>query len=97
MIDGSVDTEPAIELNSITQPTFSSIASGTVETSLATSAAVPSASITADVVTGVLPLSLVPAMVLAETVAIGDGDGCAHPAVQPTTSRKSSVNSIFIY
>jgi hypothetical protein len=88
----------------MTQPTFSFIASGTVETGLATSAAVPSASITADVATGVSPLSLVPpaAKVLAGMVAIGDGDGPGHahpsdPTVQPTTSRKSSVNSVFIY
>jgi hypothetical protein len=87
-----VDTEPAIELPPA-QPTFSSIVSGTVEIGLPTSAAVPSVSNTAD---GVSPSSLppisllVPAIALADPVAIGD----AHPAVQPTTSCKSCVNSV---
>jgi hypothetical protein len=84
-----VDVEPAIELPP-TQPTFSSIVSGTVEIGLPTSAAVPSVSITADGVSpSLLPL-LVPAIALADPVAIGD----AHPVVQPTTTCKSCLNSV---
>jgi hypothetical protein len=91
-------------LNFPEQSTFSSIASGTqaVEIGLPTSAAsaaVPSASITTvpvtDAITGVSPSSLPPLVPMVALAAIGDGH--AHPAVQPTTSCKSSVNSVFIY
>ena len=91
------EPQAANELNSPAQPTFSSVASGTVEIGLPTSAqaasaAVPSASITTvpvtEVITGVSPSSLPPLIPAIALAAIGDGH--AHPALQPTTSRKSS-------
>ena len=65
-----MDAEPVIELNSPTQPAFSSIGSGIVEIGLPTSAAVPPASITADsdVVTGVSPSSLPPLSLLESAI-----------------------------
>lgn len=105
-----MDAEPAIEPNSPAQlePTFSSIVGGTVEIGIiglpipAASAAVPSATITTtvpvtDVVTGVSPSSLPPLSLVPAKALAALADGHVHPAVQPTTSCKSSANLVFIY
>lgn len=78
----------AMEL--IPQMSSPSIAS---EIDLAASAAVPSASITRGTGVSLPSLSLL-APALADQAAIGDGH--EHPAVQPGTSCKFSVNLAFI-
>lgn len=85
----SVLTSAAMEL--IPQLSSPSIAS---EIDLAASAAVPSASITRGTGVSLPSLSLL-APALADQAAIGDGH--EHPAVQPGTSCKFSVNLAFIY
>lgn len=106
LIDGaSADAEPAIDPTLRTQPTSPYLATGScaveigLPTSAEASAAVPSASITADAfdsdaVTGVS--SLPPLSLLAPAIMIA-ADGHAHPVqtVQPT-SCKSYETLVFI-